>query len=45
LARVLGVHCTYMGELERGERNLTPKALERIADRLDFDPLDLLWAT
>jgi len=45
LAQVLGVHRTYMGGLERGERNLTLKALERIADRLDFDPLDLLRAT
>jgi transcriptional regulator with XRE-family HTH domain len=41
-AQVLGVHRTYMGGLERGERNLTLKALERIAERLEVDPLDLL---
>ncbi|TXH20062.1 MAG: XRE family transcriptional regulator [Mycobacterium sp.] len=36
-ANVLGVHRTYMGGLERGERNLTLKAVERIAGwRPDF---------
>jgi transcriptional regulator with XRE-family HTH domain len=38
----VGVHRTYMGALERGERNLTLKSLERIADRLGLHPLDLL---
>jgi len=38
----LGVHRTYMGGIERGERNLTLKSLERIAERLDLDPLRLL---
>ena len=41
-ADVLGVHRTYMGGIERGERNLTLKSLERIAGRLDVDPLSLL---
>jgi DNA-binding XRE family transcriptional regulator len=41
-ALVLGVHRTYMGGLERGERNLTLKAVERIAGLLDIDPLDLI---
>ena len=40
----LGVHRTYMGGIERGERNLTLKSLERIADCLRIDPLDLLAA-
>jgi hypothetical protein len=31
-----------MGAMERGERNLTLKSLERIAGRLDLDPLALL---
>lgn len=41
-ADVLGFHRTYMGGLERGERNLTLKALERIASRLNIEPLGLL---
>lgn len=41
-AEVVGVHRTYMGGVERGERNLTLKSLERIAERLELDPLDLL---
>lgn len=41
-ADVLEVHRTYMGGIERGERNLTLKSVERIADRLDLDPLTLL---
>jgi transcriptional regulator with XRE-family HTH domain len=41
-ADVLGVHRTYMGGIERGERNLTLKSLERIAGWLDLDPLVLL---
>ncbi len=41
-ADVLGVHRTYMGGIERGERNLTLKSLERIASQLDLDPLALL---
>jgi transcriptional regulator with XRE-family HTH domain len=40
----LGVHRTYMGGIERGERNLTLKSLERIAGRLELDPLTLLQA-
>jgi len=41
-ADVVGVHRTYMGGLERGERNITLKSLERIAERLDVGPLELL---
>jgi transcriptional regulator with XRE-family HTH domain len=41
-ADTLGVHRTYMGGIERGERNLTLKSLERIAQRLELDPLELL---
>jgi len=41
-ADVLGVHRTYMGGLERGERNLTLKSVERIAEKLQMEPLDLL---
>lgn len=38
----LGVHRTYMGGIERGERNLTLRSVERIADRIDAEPLTLL---
>jgi transcriptional regulator with XRE-family HTH domain len=40
----LEVHRTYMGGIERGERNLTLRSLERIAERLQLDPLALLQA-
>ncbi len=42
LADLVGVHRTYMGGLERGERNLTLKSVERIASWLDVEPLTLL---
>jgi transcriptional regulator with XRE-family HTH domain len=45
LAEVLGIHRTYMGGIERGERNLTLKSLERIAERIGHEPLHLLEAT
>lgn len=41
-ADVLGVHRTYMGGVERGERNLTLKSVERLAERLGLDPMELL---
>ena len=41
-AEILGVHRTYMGSVERGERNLTLRSVERIAARIDEDPLSLL---
>jgi transcriptional regulator with XRE-family HTH domain len=41
----LEVHRTYMGGIERGERNLTLRSVERIAARIDVDPLSLLSAT
>jgi transcriptional regulator with XRE-family HTH domain len=41
-ALTLDVHRTYMGGLERGERNLTLRSLERIAAKLGIEPLDLL---
>jgi transcriptional regulator with XRE-family HTH domain len=44
-AEVLGVHRTYMGGVERGERNLTLRSVERLAGALDLDPLDLLTTT
>jgi transcriptional regulator with XRE-family HTH domain len=41
-AALLGVHRTYMGGVERGERNLTLKSVEKIAAKLDLEPLSLL---
>ena len=43
-AEKLEVHRTYMGGVERGERNLTLKSLERIAAQIDVEPLTLLQA-
>lgn len=42
LAEALGVHRTYMGGVERGERNLTLRSLERLASRMGVDPVTLL---
>lgn len=42
LAETLAVHRTYLGGVERGERNLTLCSLERLAGRLGVRPLALL---
>ena len=42
LAEDLGFHRTYLGSVERGERNLTLASVEQLAERLGIDPLDLL---
>ncbi len=39
----VGWHRTLVGSVERGERNLTMKSVERISDQLGVHPLDLLW--
>jgi len=41
-AETLDVHRTRVGALERGEANPTLRLLERLADRLEIDPSDLL---
>ncbi len=38
----LGVHRTYMGSIERGERNLTLRTVERLAGLIAVDPIQLL---
>lgn len=38
----MGVHRTYMGAVERGERNLTLRTLERLAEFIGVNPLELL---
>lgn len=45
LADELGVHRTYLGGVERGERNLTLRSVERLAAALTVDPLSLLTET
>lgn len=40
-ADLVGVHRTYMGGLERGERNLTLRSLERIAALVEVHPVSL----
>jgi transcriptional regulator with XRE-family HTH domain len=41
-AHAIGVHRTYLGDVERGKRNLSLKWLERIAIELDIDARSLL---
>lgn len=41
-ADVIGYHRTYVGGLERGERNVSLRVLERLAEALGIDPLVLL---
>jgi transcriptional regulator with XRE-family HTH domain len=36
-------HRTFVGAVERGERNLTLKTIEFLSDQLGVHPLDLLW--
>lgn len=43
MAERLDLHRTYIGGLERGERNLTLDTVERLGGRLGLHPLDLLW--
>lgn len=45
LAEVCGLHRTYVGSVERGERNVSIDNMERIAAALRFDVVDLLGRT
>ncbi|MEN5115350.1 helix-turn-helix domain-containing protein [Brevundimonas sp. NPDC055812] len=42
LAHEVGLAYSYLGQLERGQRNPTLGVIERIAEVLKVDPLDLL---
>lgn len=42
LASLAGLHRTYVGAVERAERNITLSTLERLARALDVDPVSLL---
>jgi transcriptional regulator with XRE-family HTH domain len=42
LADIAGLHRTYVGSVERGERNVSIDNIERLADALRVDVVDLL---
>ena len=42
LADICGYHRTYVGMIERGERNITIATLEALAGALGVDPRQLL---
>ena len=42
LAEECDLHRTYIGSVERGERNITLLTLERIAVALKIKPVDLM---
>lgn len=41
-AHMLGLHRTYMGSIERGERNLSLRRVEQLATQLEIEPWALL---
>jgi transcriptional regulator with XRE-family HTH domain len=42
LADLAGLHRTYVGSIERGERNVSVDNIERLSQALGLDPADLL---
>lgn len=41
-AEAIGVHWTYLGQVERGRRNVTLHNIIKIAGGLDVDPAELV---
>jgi len=44
LAERAGLHRTYIGSIERAERNVSVDNIDRLATALGIDPVDLLKA-
>lgn len=44
LAELAGVHRTYIGMIERAEKNITLESIEKLAKALDLPPEELLHA-
>jgi transcriptional regulator with XRE-family HTH domain len=42
LAEKAGLHRTYIGQVERGERNISVDSMERLADAVGEDLWDML---
>lgn len=42
LAALAGLHRTYVGSVERGERNITLESIERLAGALEVNPVVML---
>ena len=40
-AELIGVHRTYLGQIERAEKNITIKNIEKICTALKIDPKEL----
>lgn len=40
-AWIIGVHRTYLGQIERAEKSITLKNIQKICDALKIDPQDL----
>ena len=41
-ADICGYHRTYIGSIERSERNITVSTLSALAEALEIDPIELL---
>ena len=42
MADLAGLHRTYIGSVERGERNISIDSMERLAQAISLDVADLL---